>query len=66
MSEWLWQWSVNVPLTRSTWCHHCDGKGATLMPRMGVADGEPIPTAQMQECRTCGGTGRLPGVQVPA
>jgi hypothetical protein len=32
---------------------------------MGMADGEAIPTAQMQECAACTGTGRLAGFQPP-
>ncbi|MGI5125841.1 hypothetical protein ACQEVB_03400 [Pseudonocardia sp. CA-107938] len=65
MTDGPWQWSTNVPRGTSTWCHACEGKGAVLMPRMGMADGEAIPTAQMQECRVCDGSGRLAGFQAP-
>ncbi len=65
MTDLPWVWTTNVPRGTSTWCHACEGKGAALVPRMGMADGEAIPTAQMQECADCSGTGRLAGFQPP-
>ena len=60
-----WVWTLNAPASVETWCHACEGRGATLVPRMGMAGGEPVGTAQMQECTHCKATGKLKGLVPP-
>lgn len=49
----------------SMWCPDCEGKGARWAPRAAVIGGAPPFAAQMQQCRTCDGRGRLEGFRPP-
>jgi DnaJ-class molecular chaperone len=50
----------------TTWCHDCEGRGERFAPRSAHVGGVPGTITVMQRCKTCKGTGKIPGFQPPA